>query len=233
MTETTMTCDRLAEALDGILDGRAGPAWAAHLSSCDACRAAIADVRAIRSAARALGPVEPSPLVWHAIERRLGTRAPTAPRSRWHWTTWQPLAAAAALALIVSGLTWVGVRLGRPGGELLAVRTPVAGIAPAEAPAISEFRVAEAQYTDAIARLEEATAADTRRLDEATRVTLRSSIDDLDSAIGDARNALALEPDDELSQQNLLDALDSKVALLQDTVAWLADGGEHAEEQNP
>ena len=59
-----------------------------------------------------------------------------------------------------------------------------------------------------------------------------SSIDDIDSAIGEAREALAREPGDQWSQDSLLEALGSKVALLQDTVALLGDDG-GAEEFNP
>jgi hypothetical protein len=234
MKETNVTCARLADSLDDILDGRQTAAWRTHLSSCTACRAAVSDARAIRAGARTLGPIEPPPQMWHRIERAIEADGPTASRSLWRWSTWQPLAAAAGLLLVVSSLVWLGARLGPATPGLIAVRTPAAGMVAAEAPAVSEFRLAEAQYTDAIARLEEATAtAGPRLLDEATRVTLRSGIDDIDSAIFDAREALALEPDDELSQQNLLDALGSKVALLQDTVALLGEGHEPAEEQNP
>jgi hypothetical protein len=47
---------------------------------------------------------------------------------------------------------------------------------------------------------------------------------DLDQVIGEARDQLAREPDDTFSQDSLLTALDSKVALLQDALALdLAD----------
>ena len=61
---------------------------------------------------------------------------------------------------------------------------------------------------------------------------MRASIDDIDSAIGEAREALAREPGDPWSQDSLLEALGSKVALLQDTVALLGDDG-GAEDLNP
>ena len=66
-----------------------------------------------------------------------------------------------------------------------------------------------------------------------TTAALRATIDDIDSAIGEARDALARQPGDEWSQDSLLDALGSKVALLQDTVALLGEFDERSEERNP
>ena len=238
MTDTTMTCARLegmlATARDDLLDGHDGAEWPAsvnaHLSGCEPCRRLVADARAIRTAARQLGPVEPPPHVWRGIERAVVAAGSMdhARTARW---SWQTLPAAAMLALVASGLTWIAMRLDRPGDVLQASRTGAAPIAPHD---FTGFTLAEAQYTDAIARLEEATAAaDSRTLDPATSATLRSSLDEVDSAIVDARDALTRQPDDELSQESLLDALGSKVALLQDTVALLGEAGDHAEERNP
>jgi hypothetical protein len=236
MTDTPMTCARLEELLATSLDdvlGRDSPDWRAamdaHLAACPSCPALLADTRAIRAAARRLGPIEPPPQVWLGIERAIGVQ-PGARTSRKVWG-WQALAAAAVLALVASGLGWVASRLDRSSGALETLRT---GAAPDEAHDLTGFTLAEAQYTDAIARLEEATAAaDSRALDAATSATLRSSLDEVDFAIGDARDALTRQPDDELSQESLLDALGSKVALLQDTVALLGEAGARAEERNP
>ncbi len=238
-----MTCDRLALALDDYLDGRDGgashAAIDAHLAGCAPCRAMVVDVGALRGAARALGPMEPPAHVWPALQARLAQALaseaqPVKPRvlaernNRWPgWSgwSWQPLAAAAMLTLVVSSLTWLGSQLGdRPSPRF--VRASPAGDA---GDGFAEFRLAEAQYTDAIARLEDvAGAADPRAIDGVTSVTLQSSLADIDSVIGEARAALAQEPGDELSQESLLDALGSKVAVLQDTLALLGDGDEAA-----
>src|SRR5436190_2381013 len=42
-----------------------------HLRGCDVCRAAIADVRALRDGAASLEPIAPPPEVWTRIERAL------------------------------------------------------------------------------------------------------------------------------------------------------------------
>ena len=227
-SEPILTCERVPDVLDDYLAGdlaaATSAAFDAHVAECRDCQALVADVRAIRAVARTLGPIEPPEHVWRTVRARVSTEAP--PRAslldRLGFSAFQPLAAAAALALVVSGLSWIGVRL---------AETPTAPSNAGGAVVLPEFELAEAEYSDAIARLEEAAEAARPRLDALTGETLRSSIDDIDMAIGDARDALAREPGDALSQENLLDALGSKVALLQDTVAMLGDLEPATEEQ--
>ncbi|HWN87049.1 MAG TPA: hypothetical protein VNN99_17915 [Vicinamibacterales bacterium] len=239
--DTTLTCAQLAAALDDVLDGLfpdgenpvSRPAVDAHLAACPACRLLAADVRAIRATARTLEPMTPPPAVWAAVRARVieppaaGRRVSTLDHpGAWStgWGAWfQPAAAAAVLVLVASSLAWMGTRLGET--------TASGGGRDIESP--TEFALAEAEYSDAIARLEEATAEAPPGLDDVTTATLRASIDDIDTAIGEAREALAQEPGDEWSQESLLVALGSKVALLQDTVALLGEAGNGTEERNP
>jgi hypothetical protein len=247
MNDERMTCERLVDALDDYLDTRLSgtPAGEAdverHLAGCAACRALVADVRALRAAARTLEPIEPPAHVWQAV--RAGVADARLPRRRaeraggsllerlgfsssgWQ-SVLQPLGAAAALVLMVAGLTWVSGRLA-PAPPALPAPTVAAG------GQLVEFQLAEAEYTDAIERLEEATQSASPQLDTATTEALRASIDDIDMAIGDARDALAREPGDTVSQDSLLDALSSKVALLQDTVARLGNLEPGTEVQTP
>lgn len=226
--EPTLTCERVPDALDDYLAGHlpavTRAAFDAHVAACPECQALVADVRAIRAVARTLGPIEPPAHVWRNVRARVSAEAPprTSLLDRLGFSGLQPLAAAAVLALVVSGLSWVGVRL---------ADTPPAPSNAGATIVLPEFALAEAEYTDAIARLEEAADAARSRLDALTSETLRSSIDDIDIAIGDARDALAREPGDALSQEHLLDALGSKVALLQDTVAMLGELEPATEEQ--
>jgi anti-sigma factor RsiW len=210
--DPNLTCDQLLDALDAYLDGREGAmarAVEAHLAQCPTCPALVADVRAIRHTARTLEPIEPPDHVWRLVRARVSLETPPRPR----WAAWlQPAAAVAGLVLVVASLTWISLRL---------TNTPPAGQMADGAGSLAGFQLAEAEYTDAIASLEEAAAVAAPRLDALTTATLRSSIDDVDLAIVDAREALSREPGDSLSQESLLDALGSKVALLQDTVATL------------
>ena len=232
--QTIVTCARLEAALDDVLDGR-GPwtvaATDAHLAGCASCRALVADVRAIRIAAQTLGPIAPPPAVWTEVHARIADERPVhraaSPLDRlaaWAggWGgLFQPLAATAMLVLTASSLAWMATRLsewpatsGVPGAVL------------------TEFALAEAEYSDAITSLEQAAADTPRGLDASTDAAVRASIDDLDQAIVEAREALAVEPGDQVSQDSLLDALGSKVALLQDTMALLESTDGSAEDFN-
>jgi hypothetical protein len=237
--DTTLTCADVTAALDELLDGRGRDgehpvslaALEAHVAGCPSCRVLVAEVRMIRDAARTLEPIAPPPAVWAAVRARVAAQSPVARRGprperagAWSagWGAWfRPAAAAAMLTIVVSSLAWMGTQLGQTTGRDAARRT--------EAP--SAFALAEAEYFDAIARLEEAAAESPRRLDDVTSAALRASIDDIDAAITEAREALAQEPGDEWSQESLLVALDSKVTLLQDTVALLGEAGSGTEER--
>jgi hypothetical protein len=253
--DRSLTCEQLVSVLDAYLDASERPedrhlraAVDAHLARCPDCPALVVDVRTIRTAARTLEPMAPPEHVWRQVRARVSLDAP--PRVSWldrfGWRSnsepalsrfarycarpalfagraLQPLAALAVLVLLVGSLTWIGVRL---------TDTPAVQTADASGTS-AEFQLAEAEYADAIERLEDAAEAAGRRLDALTDATLASSIHDIDTAIGDAREALALAPDDAVSQESLLDALGSKVALLQDTVALLGDLEPATEEQTP
>jgi anti-sigma factor RsiW len=224
--DRTLTCDQVVDRLDDYLDGRNAAAVDAHLASCPECAALVTDVRSIRTAARTFGPIAPPEHVWRQVRARVsaGTPARVSWLDRFGWRSIsEPLGAAAALVLVVGSLTWIGA---------LLTDTAPAPVADAFGP-LAEFQLAEAEYADAIERLEQAAAAAAPRLDALTGATLESSIHDIDTAIGDARDALALAPDDAVSQESLLDALGSKVALLQDTVALLGDLEPATEEQTP
>ena len=231
--ERSLTCEQLGERLDDYLDAsgrpedrRRGDAVDAHLATCPDCSALVADVRAIRAAARTLEPIAPPEHVWRQVRARVSVDTP--PRGSWldrfGWhSISEPVGAVAVLVLLVGSLTWIGGRL-----------TDTQPVQMADASATqAEFQLAEAEYAEAIDRLEEAADAAAPRLDALTGATLESSIHDIDTAIGDAREALALAPDDAVSQESLLDALGSKVALLQDTVALLGDLEPATEEQTP
>jgi len=236
--ERTLTCERLIDILDDYLDERLSGAWVriadveTHLAGCASCRALAADLRALRAAARTLEPIDPPADVWRAVRARvdqeLPARASLLERLGFSASGWQrvlqPLGSAAALVLVVSGLAWMSARL---------TERPQPAPTASAGGEVVEFQLAEAEYTDAIDRLEEATQSASPQLDTASAEALRASIDDIDMAIGDARDALAREPGDSVSQESLLDALSSKVALLQDTVARLGRLEPGTEVQTP
>ena len=215
-----MTCHDCLKRIDELDDGRLSLDDATkvrqHLDICPACQAQAADIARIRAAARRLGPIEPPAGVWAHVAAAVGADAP-AQRARdgaLDWRLW--IAAAASVALVVSSLGWVGSKL---------VPTPAQSGTPRVA--VSEgFQLAEAAYQSAIDSLEPIAAdADAPVLTEPALVAVHASLDALDQTIGEARQRLTQTPDDQMSQDLLLSALESKVALLQDTVDLLDQSG--------
>jgi anti-sigma factor RsiW len=205
--------------VDGILSPAEASAMDAHLSTCAWCRALMEDVSRLRRASAALGPIEPPTRVWTAINAAVTTTQPASAASGAGWEWRQMLAAAAGLVLVASSLTWLGSALPTPSTQVETARTSTS----------TEFRVAEAAYQTAIDDLESVAGRDDAPAVPASAlVALRAGLADLDAVIVEVREELTQQPDDTWSQDSLLAALDSKVVLLQDTVALLdlAGGGE-------
>lgn len=208
-----MNCEHYDDVLNDYVDGAtadgradAVQAFTGHLASCERCQALVRDFSLIRQTARSLPTELPPAGAWSRLEARLGD----APNSRSR--AWVPLAVAAALALLV-------VQVGGPRDQAT--------------PAVAELALPsdeantwldERHYTSAIDRLEAlgATTVDTGT-DPSATATIRAGLDTLDRAIADAREALAHDPESVVAQEGLVDALDTKVALLQDSVGFMED----------
>jgi len=103
-----------ADEFVDIAEGTRPEASSAHLASCDACRAQLADVRAAMAAAAQADVPEPSPLFWDRLSQRVREAvANDAPRARgWRdvlqdlsWSrAAKPLWGLAAAALIAFAL---------------------------------------------------------------------------------------------------------------------------------
>ena len=222
-----MNCEHhetaLGDWVDGTIDAAAAIVLQAHLAGCDHCRALADDFRAIRTAARTLERHEPPARTWHRIAAAVGAaenldaaenleRGTRNDADRHAWLSWRPLAAAAAVLLMLSA-TWVMLRP--------AAQPAPAGTAAEDAPPDFDIQSTEAQYQTAIAGLEQITAAGGMELDPMTAEILEVNLTVIDMAIDESRAALETEPSSDVAQQTLFAALDSKVALLQDTVALI------------
>jgi hypothetical protein len=80
---------------------------------------------------------------------------------------------------------------------------------------------AEAHYSLAIARLEEATRADRDVLDPETADAMNVGLTVIDDAISESRAALRSEPQSESARQSLFAALRRKVALQQEMLTLI------------
>jgi hypothetical protein len=222
-----MSCELYDDVLDEYVDGaRAADnadaasarlaAFESHLAGCARCQALVTDFATIRRTAETLDDHVPPPRVWariaSSIEQearkpwwaRLLANRPAVPVS---------LAAAASLALLLGGAAWLDWPQGRSSTtQTGALQTPEAGTA-----------MAEQHYEEAIAGLQQIVDAQDADLDPDTRAVLRQNLAVIDRAISESRDALSDEPASTLAQESLLDALDTKVALLQDTVALASE----------
>jgi anti-sigma factor RsiW len=208
------TCQPLLSAyIDATMSGDERAALDSHLRQCAACRSLAEDLRAIRRAASSLEPLVPSARVWQQI----AAAAEAQPRGGWlrsGWLTWRPLTAVAMAAVIATGLWRVGTLLG-PAAPPRTI-TAVNSAAPA-AVALD----AEADFTLAIARLEEVASVERSVLDQDTAGALNAGLVVIDEAINESRAALQSEPQSETAQESLFVALRRKVALLQEMLALI------------
>lgn len=203
--------------VDGILPQAARGAFEAHLALCPACRTLAADLKAIRAAARALEPHVPPPHAWTRLAAAIDARPRRSFLGGWPGV-WQPLASAAAAALLVGSLWWIGDRLTPAGQAHVASTASVGGYGDGVATA---YRDAEADYAAAIAGLEEITAAERAALDPGTADVLQANLTVIDRAIVESRTALRSEPQSDVAQESLFEALRQKVVLLQNTLALI------------
>jgi hypothetical protein len=223
-----MDCHEHALTLGDLVDGTADPgaarAAAAHLAACAPCRALVDDLARLRLAARTLETPVPPPHAWPRLAAALEAERQRTSRG---WlglglTPWGWMPAAAALALIVGGLSWVGERLTPDTLPARTIAGPTAAPRGGDGGDPEALRLAETEFTQAIAGLEAATQS-ASTIDPLAADDLRAGVAAIDAAIGESRAALAQEPANALAQEALLDALRSKVALLQDTVALIDD----------
>ena len=223
-----MSCDQYSDIIVELVDGTKPDDelrhLRAHLESCAACRALVADLRQIRDVARTLEPMAPPPAVWSRIAREVdaartgGTERPWFQQPRW-------LALAAALVLAVGSVAilWRAMPASGPASP---EPTTVAGNAPVGdiVQRIEEdLRMAEAHYQSALTDLERIAAAEGSGLDPAVTSALRSNVALVDQAIADSRAALDTDPQSAPARESLFDALRRKVVLLQETIALVSE----------
>ena len=198
-----MNCHIYDEALGDYIDGMRNLEFEGHLAGCARCQAVVADFSRIRGAASTLEEPIPPPRVWARVAAAIDEK----PKRGFVWV---PVAVAASLALLVAGATWLAWREAPPAAPQIARQISV----PADDAAVP----ADAHYDDAIAGLQQLADALDAALDPSTRDVLQKNLEVIDRAITESRAALATEPANTVAQESLLDALDTKVALLQDTV---------------
>ena len=227
-----MNCELYDDLLDDYVDGvRATDhgsegrfaAFEPHLAGCVRCQALVADLSTIRLAASTLDERIPPPRLWARIASSIDEQQ----RQPWWqrqlsgaFSAWVPAAAAASITVLLAAGVWNMWQQRR-------VETPQQAAAAVSDP---KSVPAEQHYEQAIAGLQQLADAQNAALDPETRAVLTKNLAVIDRAINESRAALAQEPASTLAQESLLDALETKVALLQDTVALASDAGWTPEE---
>jgi hypothetical protein len=123
------------------------------------------------------------------------------------------------MAVLVAALSWTAAQLALVPGERLAQVTPADRAEPVSI--LAEYRLAERDLAMTIEGLEQIASSDSTALDMETADVLKANLTVLDGAIGESREALEKEPENDVAQQSLFEALRNKVALLQDTIALI------------
>jgi putative zinc finger protein len=251
MTDRPFTCDEFDAALSDYLEGTLDPAARAtlesHAAGCDRCRALLADVSAITTAAAALPDLEPSRDLWPGIVDRIAAPVVALPvaggrtAQRSYVRPWYlapaPLAAAAAVLIAATvGLTLLTTRTNPTGPSVVAsnpANTSAAQTAdslpviPAPAPRVKNVSGTKPNavpvqqiYASEIAELDSIVRDRRSQLDTGTVAVIEKNLKIIDAAIAQSRAALARDPNSGFLHNQLNDALNQKIALLR-TVALL------------
>lgn len=209
----------VADFVDGDLDAAAQTAVQRHLEGCPSCQSLVDDLRTVRAAAFTLERREAPPAVFERIQARLSTGNPGParrlpwPNTRAAWGVWL----GAAAALVITTAVGIVPLLRQDGGSAPSATAP-----PEEAALIdsveADIQTAEAHYQKAIAGLEQIARSDSGELDPQVAAVLQKSLQVVDQAIDESRAGLKAEPSSAPAQQGLLEAMRTKVALLQQTV---------------
>jgi anti-sigma factor RsiW len=224
-----VTCDRviplLSELVDATLSASTVGDIERHLEQCDGCRTVLADLRAIRHTAAILDRLTPPASVWDrvaaeiaSVSQRVSPAPP--PRSVVESARLPRFALAAAAVLVLSTIVGLWMREGvrpvtRPADDPAAATTDAGAV-----PSVEEdvARAVERDYEQAIMGLEQVAQAEGHALDPDIAAALNQNIAIVDRAIGDARQAVGTDPQDDELRAGLLDAFRSKLELLEQMV---------------
>ena len=227
--DTTSPCARFAALIHDRVDGTLEPGLRAdldeHLARCPACRALDADLEAMRRTAAELPDFTPRAEVWTSLSQRLAGEMATRPRAFWTGTR-VALAMAATLVVAVTASVWL-LRGPVPVPQAAAVQAgaPAAGVIQSNEDLVQDvdehLRIADEHYVKAIAGLEQVVKSGEGTLDPALAATLQKNLGVIDQAISESREAIKTQPNNQLAQTSLFEALRQKVALLEDTVALI------------
>ena len=234
-----LSATKLNDLVDGLLPAAEVASARAHVDACPVCREEYARLSEVVQQLRALPRSADTPEVaWSGIGRRIGSAGTSLPgttddvpaevvplrrrgRTPRRLTFSIPQLAAAAVVVSFVSATTVWLALG-PGGS-----SPV-GIASDAPDGAYEIRTASAEtagkvaeYDAAIADLEDILGRGRVLLSPETLATLENSLQTIDDAIGEVREALERDPASELLLRMLVTQQRTKLQVLRQAATSL------------
>jgi hypothetical protein len=182
-----------------------------HLSECAECSETLRKVRGLVDAAHALPrDIAPPPEVWAALRTRVGSGSAPVGRARTTWAQRSWMAAAAAIILMVGAAVFVPRATGKAKASKVAQSVPAAPV-----PVRHVGGGVESSYSATLAELRRTLDTQRASLSPATVRVLERSLATIDTAIAEAREALASDPANEVLVKILSANYERKVELLQ------------------
>jgi hypothetical protein len=237
--------ERLSAYVDGELDREERDALEVHLTSCEACATAVAQLQRVVRWAHGYEGKPPQVDVWDAVARGIREREglreasrhlPKRPGERvrrFAFTVPQLLAAGIALALLSGTAVGVSLRAVGAGSARIVVADPA--LLPDEIPLGESFETdgndpwtvsvvtqLEEQYAEAIADLENLLREGQDKLDSATLRVIEDNLRTIDEAIDQARAALRRDPAAVYLSELISVNMRRKLELLRDAAALVA-----------
>ena len=228
--------DKLSDYLDDELPPEERRAVAAHLAGCEPCAATLDELKRVVARARSLPARPPATDLWRGIAERIDDRpaarvasfAPRGPARRVSFTLPQLAAASLLIAALSGGLVWMaGARAPRATTEESAATRPAEAAQTrtdeSATASIESVSLADAQYDAAVADLERALDKGRGRLDRSTIAAVEQSLQIIDQAIAQARQALATDPANSYLSSHLVETRRRKLDLLRRAAALTSE----------
>lgn len=208
--------DRLSQYLDGELETAQRAELEAHLAGCGACRTTLADLRRVVDRAQAMDDRPPARDLWPGIAERIGVStdelAARRARRRISFSVPQLVAAGLALIAVSAGVArFVFDRTGPSGATTSALSS-----LPAVQTAVWVKADSSADQELEQLRLVLAEGQRSGQLNPATVRKLEHSLAVIDSAIAEAKRALALDPQSPYLNHHLADTMRRKLDFLRE-----------------
>jgi len=209
---TCFTYDlEIDDYVEGTLPAARVAALEAHLATCSRCRAVATDFRMLRSAASTLERRTPPPEVWRRVAAAIHESSEPAGWLSWMLPglAWRSAVAAAVIVTVLAAGTWFSWR------EVADTRR-VASTAGLSTPSPESRGVEQAMRTQ-ISDMEKTVRTASAVLPTETQAAYQQA----GAVLDDALNRRAGEPPSEVTQQSLLELLQSKLTLLQEMIALI------------